>query len=115
MRENLHIVLTFSPIGDKLRNRCRMFPSIINCCSIDWYDKWTDEALYSVAIKEYNEQEKLGLVPIAAKLSSICVKMHNSVIDKSEVFYDELKRRSYVTPTSYLELMKLYIELMKTK
>ena len=92
-----------------------MFPSIINCCSIDWYDKWTDEALYSVAIKEYNEQEKLGLVPIAAKLSSICVKMHNSVIDKSEVFYDELKRRSYVTPTSYLELIKLYIELMKTK
>jgi dynein heavy chain len=23
VRENLHIVLTFSPVGDKLRNRCR--------------------------------------------------------------------------------------------
>lgn len=23
VRENLHIVLTFSPVGEKLRNRCR--------------------------------------------------------------------------------------------
>ena len=53
-RENLHIVLTFSPVGDKLRNRCRQFPSIINCCTIDWYEKWPDEALYSVAEREYN-------------------------------------------------------------
>jgi len=41
--------------------------------------------------------------------------MHNSVIDKSEIFYDELKRKTYVTPTSYLELIKLYIELMRVK
>lgn len=49
VRENLHIVLTFSPVGDKLRNRCRQFPSIINCCGIDWFDKWPEDALSSVA------------------------------------------------------------------
>ena len=65
IRENLHIVLTFYPIWDKLRNRCRMFPSIINCCAIDWYNNWTDEALNSVAIKEYTSHDKLGLVDIA--------------------------------------------------
>jgi dynein heavy chain len=48
-RQNLHIVLAFSPVGEKLRNRCRQFPSIINCCTIDWFDRWPDEALYSVA------------------------------------------------------------------
>ena len=48
-RQNLHIVLAFSPVGEKLRNRCRQFPSIINCCTIDWFDKWPNEALYSVA------------------------------------------------------------------
>jgi dynein heavy chain len=36
-RANLHIVLAFSPVGEKLRNRCRQFPSIINCCTIDWF------------------------------------------------------------------------------
>ena len=42
VRENLHIVLAFSPVGEKLRNRCRMFPSMVNCCAIDWFEKWPD-------------------------------------------------------------------------
>lgn len=36
-RENLHIVVAFSPIGDAFRNRLRQFPSLINCCTIDWF------------------------------------------------------------------------------
>lgn len=40
VRDNLHIVLAFSPVGEKLRNRCRMFPSLVNCCAIDWFDRW---------------------------------------------------------------------------
>lgn len=36
-RENLHIVVAFSPIGDAFRNRLRQFPSLINCCTINWF------------------------------------------------------------------------------
>jgi dynein heavy chain len=35
-RENLHVVLCFSPIGDAFRDRLRQFPSLVNCCTIDW-------------------------------------------------------------------------------
>ena len=52
-RQNLHMCLTFSPVGDQFRNRCRQFPSIINCCTIDWYNPWPSEALYSVAERVY--------------------------------------------------------------
>jgi dynein heavy chain len=38
VRSNLHIILAFSPIGDNFRNQTRMFPSMINCCTIDWFD-----------------------------------------------------------------------------
>ncbi len=37
IRRNLHVVLAFSPIGDAFRSRLRMFPSLINCCTIDWF------------------------------------------------------------------------------
>lgn len=36
-RANLHIVIAFSPIGEAFRNRLRQFPSLINCCTIDWF------------------------------------------------------------------------------
>ena len=36
-KENLHVILAMSPIGDAFRNRLRKFPSLINCCTIDWF------------------------------------------------------------------------------
>ena len=52
IRNNLHLVLAFSPIGDAFRNRLRMFPSLINCCTIDWFqvivsDLWQGSSLFS--------------------------------------------------------------------
>ena len=37
VREQLHVVLAMSPIGDAFRNRVRMFPSLVNCCTINWF------------------------------------------------------------------------------
>ena len=37
VKEHLHVVLAMSPIGASFRNRLRMFPSLINCCTIDWF------------------------------------------------------------------------------
>ena len=38
-----------SPFSSKFSNRLRMYPSLINCCSINWMNKWPDEALKGVA------------------------------------------------------------------
>merc|ERR1719324_1640170 len=48
-RKHLHMVLCFSPIGDSLRSRIRQFPSLVNCCTIDWFSEWPDDALKAVA------------------------------------------------------------------
>lgn len=49
VRQNLHLSLCMSPVGDAFRRRCRMFPSLVNCCTIDWFMEWPEEALLSVA------------------------------------------------------------------
>lgn len=46
---NLHICLAFSPVGDLLRVRMRLFPSLVNCCTIDWLNPWPEDALYTVS------------------------------------------------------------------
>lgn len=50
-KKNLHIVLAFSPIGDNFRTRVRMFPSLVNCCTIDWFQDWPQDALLWLARK----------------------------------------------------------------
>ena len=47
----LAIALAFSPIGDAWRARLRQFPSLVNCCTIDWFTDWPADALRSVAQK----------------------------------------------------------------
>jgi len=112
-RENLHVVLAFSPVGDQFRNRCRQFPSIINCCTIDWYNPWPAEALYSVAHRQYSADEaRLGISEHLDTLCAASVEIHVSVSAASADFFSELRRRNYTTPTSYLDLVKTYKEML---
>lgn len=58
IRDNLHIMLCFSPVGQKFRDRARKFPALFNECTIDWFLPWPEEALVSVAetfIKNFKE------------------------------------------------------------
>ncbi len=68
VRDNLHIVLAMSPVGDSFRVRCRQFPSLINCTTIDWFMPWPDEALLSVA-NRFLAEEDIGTdeVPLTVR------------------------------------------------
>ena len=50
----LHMALCMSPVGEDLRSRCRNFPGIVNCTTIDWYFPWPEQALYAVACSLIN-------------------------------------------------------------
>ena len=45
----------------------------------------------------------------------MCVVIHSSVSQIAEKFYNELRRRYYTTPTSYLELINLYLSMLQEK
>merc|ERR1719171_3456206 len=112
VRNSLHIVLAFSPVGDGFRARCRQFPSLINCATIDWYDPWPAEALTSVAEKTYKEAPKeLGIEKLLDQLSVISCTIHVTSSEAADAMFDALRRKTYTTPTSFLELMKIFLDV----
>ncbi|MEW5313906.1 MAG: hypothetical protein WDW38_005438 [Sanguina aurantia] len=112
-RENLHIVLCFSPIGDAFRERLRQFPSLVNCCTIDWYANWPNDALEAVALKFLRD------VDVAEEqrqqIMLMCKMFHEDVRNLSTQFKKEQGRMNYVTPTSYLELLTAFTTLLTDK
>ncbi|KEG14779.1 putative dynein heavy chain [Trypanosoma grayi] len=108
VRDNLHVVLCMSPVGDTFRTRCRQFPSLTNCCSIDWFDEWPHEALLGVAQRLFEDTEKGVSNQLLPVLPPLCVDIHTTVITVAQVFWEERRRRYYITPTSYLEFIELY-------
>ena len=123
-KQNLHVVLCMSPVGDAFRERLRQFPSLVNCCTIDWFQQWPADALEAVARTKLNAIKDL-LMSVAAnedvakqqrkELIKICKMFHADTRETSLQFKEKTGRVSYVTPTSYLELLSTLSTLLKKK
>jgi dynein heavy chain len=114
VRDNLHISLCFSPIGDAFRTRLRQFPSLINCCTIDWFTAWPDDALQSVAQKFLEEVEFKDDQTRSGSMQ-MCIEFHMTTRRFAGRFLSELRRNYYVTPTSYLELINTFKTILGKK
>lgn len=101
-----------SPIGEDFRRRLRMFPSLVNCCAIDYFLAWPQDALQSVASYFVKDIEDL---PEMAGCVNICVDMQTRTTDLALKFKLLEKRYFYVTPTSYLVLLKNFKKLLGKK
>ncbi|XP_032177365.1 dynein heavy chain 1, axonemal isoform X1 [Mustela erminea] len=116
VRSNIHVVLCMSPIGEVFRARLRQFPSLVNCCTIDWFNEWPAEALESVATMFLNEIPDLEATSeVIRGLIQVCVYIHQSVSKKCTEYLAELARHNYVTPKSYLELLHIFSILIGQK
>ncbi|XP_051768758.1 dynein axonemal heavy chain 1 [Ctenopharyngodon idella] len=116
VRSNIHTVLCMSPVGEVFRARLRQFPSLVNCCTIDWFSAWPQEALQSVATSFLNELPELEASPTTIQsLALMCVEIHQMVSRKCEQYLAELSRHNYVTPKSYLELLSIFSSLIGQK
>jgi dynein heavy chain, axonemal len=115
VRDNLHIVLCLSPVGEALRTRIRMFPSLVNCCTIDWFDQWPAEALLSISKRFISNNRYISDEAVKQALSQGCVYVHSLVDEVSTEFYNALKRRVYITPKSYLDFISSYSRYLGDK
>ncbi|XP_042367999.1 dynein axonemal heavy chain 2 [Plectropomus leopardus] len=115
VRNNLHIVLCMSPVGEPFRNRILQYPALVNCTTIDWFCEWPKDALMEVAERYLDGLELGSLEGIQTKVASTFVTTHQSVVQISQRMKLELRRHNYVTPTNYLELVSGYKKLLAEK
>lgn len=112
-KAKLHIVLCFSPIGSSFRTRLRLYPSLVNCCTIDWYDSWPEDALTMVAnhyMVKVNVPDKIKAAAVIA-----CKQFHVDSRVVSSDFYVNYGRKTYITSASYLDLIKSFTALTNRK
>jgi dynein heavy chain len=87
--------------------------ALVNCCTIDWFTEWPEEALRTVAghflnTLEMEDKTRSGLV-------DVCVQMQEMVTAMSLRYRSEMGRFYYVTPTSYLELISTFKGLLNSQ
>ncbi|VDO04672.1 unnamed protein product [Rodentolepis nana] len=111
----LHMALCMSPAGDDLRNRCRDFPGIVNCTTIDWFFPWPEQALYAVACTLIDPEDPHIPRQYWDAIVENVVNVHISVKDASIELKNQQRRDNYVTATNYIGFIKGFKKLLVEK
>jgi dynein heavy chain, axonemal len=80
----------------------RNYPSLINCCTIDWVDKWPEEALMGVAKMKLDDKT----------VSEACVFAHKEIESLASTFFMETRRKVFVTSKHYISLIETFNHLL---
>eukprot|EP01046_Picozoa_sp_COSAG06_P089123 COSAG06_NODE_35516_length_459_cov_0.911111_1_plen_152_part_11 len=115
VRDRLHVCLCFSPIGEKFRNRARMFPGLFACCSIDWFLSWPQEALADVAAKYLGRFDLDAEPKVKKEIVQHCAFVHQRVTQACDEYFEKYRRQVYVTPKSYLTFIDEYQSVYEKK
>jgi len=115
VRDNLHIVLCFSPMNKLYPIRAQKFPGLFNCPTIDFFLPWPQDALINVSegfIKDFeiscDKAEKQALIVHMGVV-------HSLVVEVCDEYFSKMRRQVYQTPKSFLSFLNAYRSLYKKK
>uniref|UniRef100_A0A3Q3FTJ5 Dynein, axonemal, heavy chain 5 like n=1 Tax=Labrus bergylta TaxID=56723 RepID=A0A3Q3FTJ5_9LABR len=114
-RKNLHVVLCFSPVGQKFRSRSLKFPGLISGCTMDWFTPWPSEALVAVSNNFLSDFPMVCSADVKVSVVTTMGAYHEKVSDACESYFERFRRRTHVTPKSYLSFVNGYKTLYSDK
>jgi dynein heavy chain len=84
-------------MSEKFRANLMMFPSLVNCTTIDYYSEWPQDALLSVAKEQLadkpdSKEGNLDLGEHQEGVESMFSILHKTVEDVSALMIEEVKR-----------------------
>ncbi|KAJ8315371.1 LOW QUALITY PROTEIN: hypothetical protein KUTeg_007521 [Tegillarca granosa] len=101
-RQNLHVALCFSPVGEKFRSRSLKFPGLISGCTMQWFQRWPKDALCAVS------NHFLATFPIQNTPQDLVAEMCTE-------YFQRFRRQTFVTPKSYLSFIAGYKQIYTEK
>lgn len=114
VKTNLHMVFTASPVGDNFRVRSQRFLATVTSTVIDWFQPWPEASLHSVA-KKFLDEVDLGEDTVRNAVVEFMPFSFGSVNKMSKKFFETERRYNYTTPKTFLELIKLYKNVLANK
>lgn len=110
IREQLHIILCFSPINNNFRTYFRNYPSIINSCTIDWFHPWPNDALSSIAQRFLAEEISSLAEPEQVNITKMFVEFHSSTMTLIKEVYLDQCQKIFIPSKTFIDCITIFKE-----
>ncbi|CAF5210401.1 unnamed protein product, partial [Rotaria magnacalcarata] len=92
----------------------RNFPALINNTTIDYFDRWPQQALYAVA-EHFISRFQLISDEYKNNIIEHMGMVHESANFYCDIYVEKMRRSAYATPKNYLDFIHTFTQLYKQK